>query len=332
MPTQSIAVGNSVKGQSLVATRFGGGPRRLGIIGSLHGGDELPAYELLRSLPDAIRTGQLKVPAGLTLYLLPTLNPDDLVPETGFNARGVDLNRNFPTLWTAATCGSADGRYRMFGGCKATGGGVNPFSEPETQAARALVEGQHLSAVLVVSSGLNAVFSRNGGGGWGEELALDVSREFRVPYVSSCCAKYLVSGQLVDWADSLALRAVEVNAPAGFLGTRGRDLIGFVMQRVAASAATCTPTARTGEFALKEDAGESFRELGVIYPGEGATVKKWSHAKDDDAPAGDPWLYVELTRPNDGRTGWMFTRESNGERPLCDFDLENPATYAFPQE
>jgi hypothetical protein len=99
---------------------------------------------------------------------------------------------------------------------------------------------------------------------------------------------------------------------------------------VSAAPATCTPTPATGEFALKEHPGESYHELGVVYPGEEATVERWSYANDLPTAGGGPWLYVELTQPSDGRKGWMFTRESNGARPACTFDLSNPATFPVP--
>jgi len=93
--------------------------------------------------------------------------------------------------------------------------------------------------------------------------------------------------------------------------------------------ATCTPTPATGEFALKDQPGESYHELGVIYPGEEATVERWSYATDVPTAGGDPWLFVEVTQPRDGRKGWIFTRESNGARPDCNFDLSTPSRFPF---
>ena len=324
----SITLGASVGGLPLVASRFGGGPRRVGIIGSLHGGEERPAYDLLRGAVDALASGSLQVPPQLTLYIVPSLNPDDLQadPPTGFNANGVDLNRNFPTLWTATTCGSPTGfRYRAYGGCKKDGGGSGPLSEPESQAAAALLQGQHLNGLLILNAGLNTVSSRNGGNGWGENLAEEISDQFGVPYSRSCCVGYPVTGQLVDWADSLGLDAVEANPRNDIVAQHGLDLLSFALERMAV--ATCTPTAATGEFALLDrPAG---RDLGVLVnPGEEASVLGWARP----AAGGDVWLQVQVTRPDDGRAGWMATRETNDARPHCNFDLDDPATFTFPAQ
>jgi hypothetical protein len=329
----SITLGASVGGQPLVASRFGGGPRRVGIIGSLHGGEEQAAYTLLRGLLDALANGSAQVPPQLTVYIVPTLNPDDLQgdPWTGFNANRVDLNRNFPQLWTATTCGSPAGRYRAYGGCKKDGGGSEPLSEPESKAAAALIQGQHLTGLLILNAGLNTVSSRNGGNGWGENLAEEVSERFGIPYSRSCCVGYPVTGQLVDWADSLGLDAVEANPRNDLLvqqdapTQQGFDLLSFVLERMAA--ATCTPTAATGEFALFDRPGG--RDLGVVViPGEEASVLGWARP---DA-GGDVVLHVRVTRPDDGREGWMVTRETNDARPHCNFDLDDPATFTFPAQ
>ena len=67
-------IGRSTEGLPLAVSRFGSGARRVALVGSLHGGEELPAYNLLLGVPDALKEGTLRVPR-LTLYVLPTLTP-----------------------------------------------------------------------------------------------------------------------------------------------------------------------------------------------------------------------------------------------------------------
>jgi protein MpaA len=66
--------------------------------------------------------------AGVTLWLIPDMNPDGTVRNTRVNADGVDLNRNFPFRWRRlAEHGS---RYYP---------GPRPSSEPETRAIEAFI-------------------------------------------------------------------------------------------------------------------------------------------------------------------------------------------------
>jgi hypothetical protein len=232
----TVNIGSSVLKQPLAAVRLGGGPLRVGVIGSLHGGQEFAAFDyLMRAVPRLSANDAELVPRGLTIFVLPTLNPDDLDQARGFNANGVDLNRNFPVLWVSTTCGSPFGRYSAFGGCKADGGGTASFSEPEAQAARELIEGQNLQAVLILNSGLNTLSSRNGGGGLGEPLAKELQKQFGIPYVAECCRDYPVTGQLVDWAELTGRLSVEINATDRLLEGNDFKLIRAALEFLAAS-------------------------------------------------------------------------------------------------
>lgn len=92
--------GASVEGRELVAVHVGGSGPAAVITAGLHGIEYIGVQVAL----EAARGGAL---AGLSLWLLPVLNPDGYVrtwqadgdgPVRLFrkNARGVDLNRNFP--------------------------------------------------------------------------------------------------------------------------------------------------------------------------------------------------------------------------------------------
>ena len=107
-------IGRSVRGRAIKAFHLGqtGQPKVL-LISSMHG-DEQATRQILLSLRDG------RPIRGIDLWVVPTYNPDGLVRNTRKNARGIDLNRNFPYRWA-----DLDGSYES---------GPRAASEPETRA------------------------------------------------------------------------------------------------------------------------------------------------------------------------------------------------------
>lgn len=122
---ERVEIGRSVQGRPIVASRLGDpdSPRKAIVIGVVHGNE--PAgiavtHHLRRAWPRRLR--------GVDLWVVPSINPDGRARGTRQNARGVDLNRNFPYRWRAN--GRRGSRYWA---------GRKPQSEPETRAIRKLV-------------------------------------------------------------------------------------------------------------------------------------------------------------------------------------------------
>ena len=113
------AIGRSVQGRPIVAMVSGspGAPLRVLVVGCVHG-DEAAGIRVARRLIAS------PPPPRVALWVVPTLNPDGLAAGTRGNARGVDLNRNFPFGWQ-----SLDGLEYS---------GPGPLSEPESRAAARL--------------------------------------------------------------------------------------------------------------------------------------------------------------------------------------------------
>jgi protein MpaA len=95
-----------------------GGPMVLAV-GSVHG-DEPAGTAVVRGIE--------RPPARGVLVTVPSLNPDGLARGTRTNARGVDLNRNFPADWDSRSV-LGDPEHA----------GPRPFSEVESRLARSLV-------------------------------------------------------------------------------------------------------------------------------------------------------------------------------------------------
>jgi protein MpaA len=113
-------IGHSVKGRPIRAWRLGEpGRRRMVLVSTMHGNE---AHT--RAILEALRDG--RVIRGIDLWVIPTYNPDGLARGTRRNARGVDLNRNFPYKWA-----DLDGNYES---------GRRPASEPETRAVMAFLK------------------------------------------------------------------------------------------------------------------------------------------------------------------------------------------------
>ena len=113
-------IGHSVLGRPIVRVQLEAPQAKASVlvVGAIHG-DEPAGMRIARRL---IAAGTLRR-VGLTI--VPTINPDGVAAGTRGNARGVDLNRNFPFSWRRL----AGGEYS----------GPRPLSEPESRAAHDLI-------------------------------------------------------------------------------------------------------------------------------------------------------------------------------------------------
>ncbi|WP_165821203.1 murein peptide amidase A [Nocardioides gansuensis] len=111
---ERLVLGHSVRGRPITAWRLGQpGERRVLLVSTMHG-NEPHTRQILTSLRDGAPI------RGVDLWVIPDYNPDGLRQRTRRNARGVDLNRNYPYRWA-----DLDGTYES---------GRAPASEPETRA------------------------------------------------------------------------------------------------------------------------------------------------------------------------------------------------------
>jgi hypothetical protein len=82
-------IGSSAQGRPITAIRYGSGARTVMVVAETHGDEEggLRVWLRARTRP---------VPTGITLWVVPVLNPDGLVHDTRFLADGADPNRMAP--------------------------------------------------------------------------------------------------------------------------------------------------------------------------------------------------------------------------------------------
>jgi murein peptide amidase A len=116
----TLLIGHSSEGREIHATRVGAvqAPVKVLVVGDVHGNE--PAGE---AIVQALRQQSVD---GVQLWLIRTANPDGRKARSRHNARGVDLNRNFPYRWAKG----AKGTYYP---------GPSAGSEPETKALMGFV-------------------------------------------------------------------------------------------------------------------------------------------------------------------------------------------------
>ncbi|HZR92289.1 MAG TPA: M14 family zinc carboxypeptidase [Gaiellaceae bacterium] len=88
-----VVRGRSVDGKPIVEVEVGDphSARKELVVGCIHG-NEPAGTAIAKRLEHSS-------PRGLDLWVVPELNPDGRAADTHGNARGVDLNRNFPWRW-----------------------------------------------------------------------------------------------------------------------------------------------------------------------------------------------------------------------------------------
>jgi protein MpaA len=134
-------LGRSWQGRPIVAYEVG---NRSGtpvlVVGCIHG-NEPGGIAIARALAR-------RSPRDLDLWIVPVLNPDGLAAGTRGNARGTDLNRNFPWRWRHRSGTYASGR--------------RPLSEREARIARALILRIRPSVTIWFHQHLDLVYASGG--------------------------------------------------------------------------------------------------------------------------------------------------------------------------
>ncbi|RNL62632.1 DUF2817 domain-containing protein [Nocardioides marmoriginsengisoli] len=202
--------GRSVKGRALRAYRVGdpASKTKVVMISGMHGNEPGPA----RILERLIRGGPI---AGADIWLVPYLNRDGLARHTRKNARGVDLNRNFPVSWVRRP-----GHYNS---------GPRPASEPETRSLIRFLGNVRPTYVISMHQPLNGVDTSYGKA---RPLALRLVEGLRLPakvfHCNSGChgtmtqwfnRTYAGAALTVEYGARMTTTQVYRTGPTGLLGS-----------------------------------------------------------------------------------------------------------------
>jgi protein MpaA len=136
-----MQIGRSWQGRPIRVVEVGTpSGRRVLVIGCIHG-NETAGIPVTRAL-------ERVAPPDLDVWIVADLNPDGVAAGTRQNARGVDLNRNFPWRW------------RRMSGVYASG--THPFSEREARIARRLIVRLHPHVTIWFHQHLDMVWASGG--------------------------------------------------------------------------------------------------------------------------------------------------------------------------
>lgn len=170
------SLGRTVQGRKIRAWRLGSpkARRKVVVLAAMHGNEAGPA-RILRNLRDGRRI------KGADIWVVPNYNPDGVARATRQNARGVDLNRNYPRKWTRLT-----GAYYS---------GSGPASEPETKAVMSFLRKVRPDYVVSFHQPLYGV---GRAGPKGTRLVKRLHRGLRLPVKSFNCSS-VCHGTMTEW-------------------------------------------------------------------------------------------------------------------------------------
>lgn len=204
----SQIIGSSAGGRSIESYRFGYGNQTIVLVGGMHGGYEWNTIVLAYEMIDYFLENPDRVPANISLYIVPSANPDGQFVVTGidgrftsadvagsiergrFNANQVDLNRNWACDW----------RTDAVWGNTVVSGGTASFSEPETAALRTFFLRENPEMVLFWHSKADGIYVGSCGGLYPPSKAVaEIYGRASGYTVYDQFTAYAVSGDASDW-------------------------------------------------------------------------------------------------------------------------------------
>jgi protein MpaA len=139
LPSRYRIIGMSVQKRPIMCLELGAGPDVTFIMATIHG-NEAAGTPLVRRLTWYLREHSAML-TGRRVVLMAVANPDGMVNGTRYNARGVDLNRNFEAANRINT--------------KETG--LMALSEPEARVTQRIIQEYKPDRIVSIHQPLNCI-------------------------------------------------------------------------------------------------------------------------------------------------------------------------------
>ncbi len=217
-------IGTSIEGRKIEAYTYGDGATKLLFVGGIHGGYEWNSVLLAYQFMDYVGANPTAIPKNISVTVIPSANPDGVFKVLGkegrfaiadvpsvskevsaagrFNARAVDLNRNFDCNWQATSTWQS----------KTVSAGTAPFSEPEALALKNFVLKNKPVVAVFWHSQANAVYASECNTGI-LPATLDVMNAYSVASgykAVNSFDSYKVTGDAEGWLASIGIPAITV--------------------------------------------------------------------------------------------------------------------------
>ncbi len=210
-----FVVGQSSGGRDIWGWRFGAGSKILLLVGGVHAGFEANTVVLMNEMIAHFQSTPADVLPGMTVMIVPVMNPDGLVQgrqaQGRFNGNNVDLNRNWGCEW------SAEAYWQQ----RQVDPGPHAFSEPETLALAQLVRDFQPASAIFYHSAAAGIFAGDCEGGHGSDRLAAVLGEATGYAYGAVFSAYPVTGTAASWVDGQGIPSVDLELS----GTRATEFI-----------------------------------------------------------------------------------------------------------
>jgi len=197
-------IGVTAQNRSIYAYTFGMGSQTVLFTGAIHGNEYSTKY-LMEAWMDELEKNYSNIPADKKIVVIPTINIDGNSTGNRYNANGVDLNRNFPAFdWKTDV-------YSLTNQLLPGGGGINPLSEPESQALAGYVKNINPKLILSFHSAAGCVIANQAGNSTSLASSYSALSGYRNTTGNSDNFTYPITGSFDDWLrDELNITSVLV--------------------------------------------------------------------------------------------------------------------------